>query len=209
MDEAKLKRIVAKNITAYRKEVGLTQGALAEKLNYSDKSVSKWERGDGIPDLLTLCNLAEIFGVTVNDLLTDGKVKTLRRKASSKRIIIPLLSVGLVWLVAALGYFALEVIPVDFEKGWLIFVCAVPVSFIVLTVFNCLWRGMVWRGVSVSGIIWGMFITLRCSVPTDKINLLLIPCAIFQLLTVLWFYMRHRSEVHKMQEITEHTSTES
>ena len=71
MDAEKLKFLIGRNIAAHRKRAGLTQAGLAEKLNYSDKAVSKWERGESIPDVLTLAQLADRFGITVNDLLSD------------------------------------------------------------------------------------------------------------------------------------------
>ena len=71
MDDEKLKKQVGANIAAYRKRAGLTQAGLAEKLNYSDKAVSKWERGESVPDVVTLVQLAELFEITVNDLLAD------------------------------------------------------------------------------------------------------------------------------------------
>ena len=71
MNDEKLKKQLGANIAAYRKSLGLTQAGLAEKLNYSDKAVSKWERAESVPDVLTLTQLAELFDVTVNDLLVD------------------------------------------------------------------------------------------------------------------------------------------
>ena len=71
MDADKLKLQIGKNIAAYRKLAGLTQAGLAEKINYSDKAVSKWERGESMPDVTTLVQLAEQFDITVNDLLVD------------------------------------------------------------------------------------------------------------------------------------------
>ena len=71
MNDEKLKKQLGANIAAYRKSMGLTQAGLAEKLNYSDKAVSKWERAESVPDVLTLTQLAELFDVTVNDLLVD------------------------------------------------------------------------------------------------------------------------------------------
>ena len=71
MEIDKLKLQIGTNISLYRKKAGLTQAGLAEKLNYSDKAVSKWERGESIPDVLTLAMLAECFEITVNDLLAD------------------------------------------------------------------------------------------------------------------------------------------
>ena len=65
-----LKRLVADNITMYRKANGLTQIQLAEKLNYSDKAVSKWERGESLPDLYILMQIVDMFGITLNDLVT-------------------------------------------------------------------------------------------------------------------------------------------
>ena len=68
------KKTIGKFIAVLRKANGLTQAELAEKINYSDKSVSKWESGNGIPDVYTLMQIAELFGVTLNDLVTaEGK----------------------------------------------------------------------------------------------------------------------------------------
>ena len=67
----KLKLISASNIINLRTGAGLTQAELGAKLNYSDKTISKWERGDAIPDAFVLTQLAEIFGVDVNYLLSE------------------------------------------------------------------------------------------------------------------------------------------
>ena len=71
MDGEKLKQQIGSNIAAYRKRAGMTQVGLAEKLNHSDKAVSKWERGESMPDVTTLIQLAEQFDITVNDLVVD------------------------------------------------------------------------------------------------------------------------------------------
>ena len=69
MDE--LKKIIAKNLVTLRKQAHLTQAELAEKVGYSDKNVSKWERAEGVPDVLVLHQLAELYGVTVNYFFVD------------------------------------------------------------------------------------------------------------------------------------------
>ena len=56
-------------IAALRRAKGLTQRELAELLNVSDKAVSRWERGDAAPDLSVIPALAELFGVTADELL--------------------------------------------------------------------------------------------------------------------------------------------
>ena len=58
MDDERVKKQIGANIASYRKRLQMTQAGLAEKLNYSDKAVSKWERGDSVPDVQTLMQLA-------------------------------------------------------------------------------------------------------------------------------------------------------
>ena len=70
--ENEFKSIVAKNIVRFRKAYGMTQIELAEKLNYSDKAISKWERGLSFPDISLLIPLADILKVSLYDLLTGG-----------------------------------------------------------------------------------------------------------------------------------------
>ena len=69
MNQENVKQLIADNITYYRKKAGMTQAELAEKINYSDKAVSKWERGEGVPDVYVLCVMAEIFGISTDALL--------------------------------------------------------------------------------------------------------------------------------------------
>ena len=71
MDPGELKLTSASNIINLRTAAGLTQAELGAKLNYSDKTISKWERGEAIPDAYVLTQLAEIFGVTVDYLLSS------------------------------------------------------------------------------------------------------------------------------------------
>ena len=74
---------IGKFITTLRKANGLTQKELAEKLNVSDKTVSRWERDDGAPDLSVIPVIAEIFGVTCDELLRGERKKPTERAAES------------------------------------------------------------------------------------------------------------------------------
>ena len=67
MDELKL--IFASNLIRLRTAAGMTQAELGEQLNYSDKSISKWERGESIPDVAMLKAVADLFSVPVDYLL--------------------------------------------------------------------------------------------------------------------------------------------
>ena len=173
MNDEKLKSQIGTNIAAYRKRGGWTQAELAEKLNYSDKAVSKWERGESVPDVLTLAALAECLGITVNDLLHDpnelpentGAVqqamgqmveKTLKRKAN-KRIILALSSI-LVWFVALLIFVILDTVGVG--KSWLAFFYAIPANAIVLLSLRSAWREFRWNRALISMIMWGSILSL-------------------------------------------------
>jgi transcriptional regulator with XRE-family HTH domain len=168
MNDEKLKKQIGDNIASYRKRLRLTQAGLAEKLNYSDKAVSKWERAESVPDVLTLAALAEVLGVTVNDLLADpnelpeetGAVqqamervveKTLKRKAD-KKIILGLSSI-LVWSVALLVYVIFS--SLDMENSWLAFFYAVPANAIVLLSLRSAWHDFRWNQILISAIMWG------------------------------------------------------
>ena len=212
MDEEKLKKQIGMNIAAYRKRSRLTQVGLAEKLNYSDKAVSKWERGESAPDIATLVQLADAFDITVNELLEDpnelpenpGTVervmasvveKRLKRKAN-KRIILGLTTV-LVWFVALFLFVVLS--SLDFTKTWMAFIYAIPVNAIVLLSLRSAWRDFRWNQVLISAIVWGALLSVYTtllvffSLNIWKVFLLGIPG---QAAVLLWsnLYRKHPKE---------------
>lgn len=84
-----LKEIVGENLTELRKNKKLTQFELAEQLNYSDKSISKWENGDNLPDLETLNELCNFYGVTLDYLthpVEENKDKYILNKDIERKI---------------------------------------------------------------------------------------------------------------------------
>lgn len=209
MEDDKLKKQIGANIASYRKRMRLTQAGLAEKLNYSDKAVSKWERGESAPDVQTLVQLAELYDVTVNDLLVDpnelpettGTVervmgraveKTLKRKAD-KRIILMLSSI-LVWFVALLIFVVIS--SMDVPKTWLAFIYAVPANAIVLLSLRSAWHDFRWNQGLISIIMWGsilsVYITLYVFAHVNiwKMFLLGIPG---QVAILLWFRLYRKA----------------
>ncbi len=207
MDDEKLKQQIGANIAAYRKNAGLTQAGLAEKLNYSDKAVSKWERGESVPDVLTLMLLAEQFSVTVNDLLVDPNAlpgnpgtlekamtqvseKALKRKAN-KNVILALSST-LVWFVALLAFVILS--SFDFLEPYscLLFFIAIPANAIVLLSLRSAWHDFRWNKALISIIVWGSLLSIYMVLLAAfqynfwKIFLLGIPG---QIAICLWFRM--------------------
>ena len=68
INEQELRNRITKNIIYYRKKAGMTQMEVANLLSYSDKAISKWERGLGLPDITVLAQLADLYGVTISEL---------------------------------------------------------------------------------------------------------------------------------------------
>ena len=190
--EEKLRENLARNLTHYRKALSLTQTDLAEKLNYSDKSISKWERGDGLPDLTVTAQLAEIFGLTVDDMLADKprrKLMTTRNK-----IIITLLSIGIAWLVATVLFFLFELVAPNSYDWWLLYIYAIPTSAIVGIVFSCIWWKKIHIFASISTLIWSValciLLTVIAHVNEPKIYLIFIVAGVVQVMTILWFLIK-------------------
>ena len=192
VSEEKLREYFARNLAYYRKALGLTQIELAEKLNYSDKSVSKWERGDGLPDLAVTVQIAEIFGLSVNDLVAEKprrKLMTTRNK-----IIITLLSMGVAWLVATVLFFLCEIIFPEVSVWWLFYIYAIPISAVVGIVFSCIWWKKIHIFVAISTLIWSValcvMLTVSVAASVPKISLIFIVAAVVQILAVLWFLIK-------------------
>ncbi len=136
-----LEQIVSTNLTALRKKREWTQAELAEKINYSDKSVSKWERGEALPDLKVLTKLAELFGVTVDYFVTENAEDTPEEFTSPAvrrryQYWIVSLAVTLVWLIATTVFVYIAVNNDMNLWAWTSFVWALPASFVVLIIFD-------------------------------------------------------------------------
>ena len=161
MELEKLKKNVAQNIYFLRTANNMTQSELGAKLNYSDKAISKWERGEGLPDAFVLTKLGEIFGVTVDYLLNehteqDRRVDTTPIK-NTKRLFVQTLIFGMIAvavLVCVILYLSLDTL------FWQMFIYSLPVVFTVLMVFSFVW----WHGkgafVCTSLLLWSVISTV-------------------------------------------------
>lgn len=156
-----LKMIIAGNIGQLRRNFGLTQLELAEKLNYSDKAVSKWERGESVPDIVTLKAIADLFQVSVDYLLrADHPVETEIKRAYTRRQrrnhrLITLMACVLVWLIASFVYTSVDVaLPTERARVWIMFIYAIPLTLIVLLVFNSIWGKRHLNFTIISFLIW-------------------------------------------------------
>lgn len=196
MEREGLSYIIAKNITELRRAHGLTQAALAERLDYSDKSVSKWERAEGLPDVICLKRIADLFGVTVDYLLREehdademssaglDAPEQKKNYRTNKRAVVLISIVG-VWILAAAVY--LITLLCEYPLS-LIFAIALPVTAVLLVIFNALWGKRSLTFFAVTSLVWSILF-LICfifrSYNTWLLMLLGIPAAL-----IVWLSCR-------------------
>ena len=189
-----LEKIFSNNLTKYRTLMGLKQSELAKMINYSDKSISKWERGEGLPDLKATIKLCEIFGITVDDMLKenddyDKKITKTIVVKNKKHTLVSILSASLVWFVATIVYISLLITQTPGDI-WLTFIYAIPVSSIVLLVFSSIWGNNVHQAICVSFILWGIILSIAFSISTRRIWFIAVIGAVFQIMIILWFILK-------------------
>lgn len=196
---ADIKKIVANNISALRQDKELTQLELAQKLNYSDKAVSKWERGESLPDLSVLIEISNLFGVTLDYLVTEeheanSAAVSMGRKAKNRAFIMGMAMI-LVWLVAAFIYMILDSLPVDLSNYWLTFVYAAPVTMIVWLIFNSIWFKKQRNFLIISFLMWTTLISVFLTLLLLGHNIwkLFLPGIAGQIIIIMWSRIKFKS----------------
>lgn len=189
-----IKPIIAVNLSNLRKEKGLTQAELAEKLNYSDKAVSRWERGDTLPDISVLYELCRFYNITLDDLVNEDPVSKKEEKVYDKnsmayKIWATLLSVSIVWLAATLIFIYSNVWGEN-QYFWMAFVWAVPVTCIVLKITA---RGIfnnVLNVINDSLFVWSTLAAIYLQVLAYNVWMVFLLGAPVQAIIILWIRMK-------------------
>lgn len=193
-----LKTTISKNLVELRTQAKLTQLQLAEVLNYSDKAVSKWERGEAIPDIRVLVQLSEFYGITLDELVKGknvaAKTKPLR-KIISNRAFISVMSSVLVWFVATIVFAIFFFIPATSKYAYLVFVVAPLPMGVVLTVFSAKWGNRITNALASSLVLWAcatiVLVYVHTFAPAFKqIFIVYAVAGLFEVLIILWFVYR-------------------
>lgn len=179
----------------------MTQIELADKLNYSDKAVSKWERGESVPDIGVLKNLADMFGVTVDYLITAEHdeseeqygidvtaIEDKKRRRNRIHGMIMGMSILLVWLIAAVIFIPIDITTSGTIAHWLVFAYAIPTSMLIWLIFNSIWFNRRRNYLIISLMVWTLIMAIHLSALLSEYNiwqlyLLGIPG---QLIIILW-----------------------
>ncbi len=163
-----IKDCFMQNLTALRKSASLTQAELAEKLNYSDKAVSKWERGESMPDVYVLKQIADYFNITIDALISPNLNSTyaIKHAVGKKRISICLFLSAIVWLVAICFFAFAGIITPYFNATWLTFIYAGFVNFLLVFIFCCIWKENFWKTITLSGMVWFAILSIFLTIKT-------------------------------------------
>ncbi|MBQ9713984.1 MAG: helix-turn-helix transcriptional regulator [Clostridia bacterium] len=210
---------IGKNIAGYRKAAGMTQAELAEKINYSDKSVSKWESGNGVPDVYTLMQIADLFKVSLNDLVGEKAEHPAVKEQRTRGLeaLIMLLSSGIIWLVATCIFVALQLVMPGKEPWWMAFVFVAPINAVLLIIFAGAWKYRLMGFISVTVLIWsglacfylsGRFISIANGWDYHGLWTVFLIGAPLQVLEVLWVFFRTTLQHRRRTYLSVNEATE-
>ncbi len=190
MDITEIRQNIAVNISAMRNAAGLTQAQFAERLNYTDKAISKWERGESVPDIAVLWQIADMFGVTVDWLISDhGESESTPdaeavRAGQRNRLLISLLSSVGVWFIATIVFIVMQSLGAD--HVWMPFMWAVPATCIDLLVFNAIWGKYKLNFLFISLIIWTIIGATYITIANWSLWYIFLFGAPLQVATIFW-----------------------
>ncbi len=202
--------IISANLVKLRKKNKLTQAELAEKIHYSDKSISKWEKGESCPSISVALEIANFYGLTLNDLV-DPELQINDMAVPQKKphnysyLVITLLACSVVWLVATIAFIYGTLIS-SVVSPWLSYIYAVPITCIILIIFNSLWGNRRLNYLIISVFTWTLLLSIFLGVMVLS-NYTYILWSIFilgipiQISTILWSQLKRRERDHDHHSI--------
>ena len=161
------KHKIGDTIAKLRKENGWTQNELAEKLQVSDKAISKWEVGSVLPDVETIQHIAEFFGITVNDLIY-AKKKNILKEFYKTHLCTTLLVTISIWFVATIIFFVLDS-ATSLQRTWLTFIFTIPINAIVLIVLSGIWFKKIFVYLSATAFLWSTILAIFLAINNPQL----------------------------------------
>ena len=189
-----IKPIIAANLVTLRKEKGLTQAELAEKLSYSDKAISRWERGDTLPDISVLYEICNYYNITLDMLVSDEPIirdeeKVYTKNSLAYKIWATMLSVTFVWLAATITFIYSNVKGEGYNF-WMAFVWAVPLTCIVLKIAGRNIFNTVLKIITDSVLIWSILASFYLQLLPYNIWMIFLLGIPVQTIIFLWIRMK-------------------
>lgn len=193
-----VRELISKNLYLIRKEKKLTQLEFAEKINYSDKAISRWEKGESIPDVETLANIAKTFDVPINFFFqenTKDDLPGIDKKEITKKIVVMILSFAIVWMVAMIIYLYLATY--NNSRYWQIFIYAAPISILVIRYFNRIWGDKKFNVYINSIFVWSLITSIYCMFINLHLWLIFIIGALVQMVVILYSFIKPMKKHNK------------
>lgn len=157
-----VKKTVGENLAKLRKSRKLTQLEIAETFSYSDKAVSKWEKGETLPDIETLTEIASYYGVDLNYLVTEHNEdeQVPQHTTTSNKIAITLLMISFVWILVTIIYMWLG----QTGEGYYYqcFIWGIPSSFLIMILANMAWGKKEYGIIFHSFFLWTLITAVYC-----------------------------------------------
>lgn len=191
-----IKNTIAKHITELRTLHNMTQLELAEKLQYSDKTISKWERGDSSPDITVLVKIADLFGITLDQLVRGDSIQetiaapTVEKKRHNRRAI-SYIAESAGWVIAVFAFIITTLILGETTFQWLYFVYTLPIVIIVKLVLNTIWFNPRHNYLIISALLWSILVAVRVTFLYFSVNVSLIYLLGIagQVVIILWSFI--------------------
>lgn len=136
-----VREIISNNIVELRKAHHLSQAELGNALAYSDKTISKWERGESLPDIETLTNIAEYFKVDLNFFIVphdnlSNKVNVNTKKSLYKKsLTAALLVLGILFICTTIFMYGYLSQKQGWQLSWLSFMYFAPISTLTIIIY--------------------------------------------------------------------------
>lgn len=201
-----IKQIIANNLISLRKKNNLTQNQLAEKLNYSDNAISRWEHAEVTPSIETLQQVADIFQVPLRSLIEDNAIEASEKNNRIQmvnKLAVILISMSLVWLLATIIFVCSQLI---FNYNfWKIFLWAIPVASLVMFPFNKYWGKHIYKFVILSIFLWSLISSIYIQFYSIQpwLWLIFIIGIPIQIALAIWAFVKPKPKTHKKKRIRE------
>lgn len=192
-----LKNTIAKNLVELRKRYKYTQQDLADILKYSDKAISKWEKGDSLPDIEILYQICNIYGVTLDYLTHEGtyeekKDYVIPKYEKRNKVLITLLFVVTIWTLGISAFVFINIF--NGHNIWPIFIWCVPVSASLVLYFNLRWGKRIYNPFIFSTMLWGyiagLFFQILFSLDINIWPVFLVGVPL-EVAIILWSFLKH------------------
>ncbi len=188
-----ISEIVRENLIKLRKEKQWTQVEVAKKIGYSDKAISRWETGEGSPDIETLAALADLYEIPVESLFSvyetkSGGERRRHSKDTGRKIAIALLVIVGVWFIGAVVNIYLDVR--QDPRAWMAYIWPLPLSFLLAMGFNRLWGNRAVGVILCSGFCWTLITAFYLQLLEYNLYMLFISGVPIQLAIILWACIR-------------------